>query len=82
MTTGYTGGLYDGVEIPRTRAEARNEAEKMLEVLKGDAQELYDAMDPMEQMWVGDRMKKIDSHLMELFLYITIMADSRDARRA
>ena len=77
--TGYTGGLFDGIDIPRTRAEARREAEIMLEVLKGDAQELYDNMDPMEQMWVGDHMKEIDSHLLELYLYITIMADTHRA---
>ena len=77
--TGYTGGLYDGVEIPKTRAEARREAETMLNVLRDDARALVELAD-LDARSEADRVQeRMENHLTELYLYMTIMADARRA---
>ena len=76
---GYTGGLYDGVEIPKTRAEARREAETMLNVLRDDARALVELAD-LDARSEADRVQeRMENHLTELYLYMTIMSDARRA---
>ena len=77
--TGYTGGLYDGIDIPKTRAEARREAETMLNVLRDDARALVELAD-LDARSEADKVKeRVENHLTELYLYMTIMSDARRA---
>ena len=75
----YNGGLYDRIDFPRTKAEAKKEAEILLGAIQDETQELYDTMEPMEQIWSSTRMQKISDYIMELGLYISMMADTNRA---
>lgn len=68
------GSLYEGMELPRTRKEARERIETLLGVIRDETQVLADMIDPMGQMWARDIQGRIDNHLTEILLDVCIVS--------
>ena len=68
------GSIYEGMELPRTRKEARERIELLLGVIRDETQELVDMIDPMGQMWSRLIQERINNHLTEVLLDVCIVS--------
>lgn len=68
------GSLYEGMELPRTRKEARERIELLLGVIRDETQELVDMIDPMGQIWSRLIQERINNHLTEILLNTCIVS--------
>ena len=68
------GSVYEGMELPRTRKEARERIELLLGVIRDETQELVDMIDPMGQIWSRLIQERINNHLTEVLLDVCIVS--------
>ena len=68
------GSIYEGMELPRTRREARERIELLLGVIRGETQELVDMIGPDGRMWTKEVQERINSHLTEILLNACIVS--------
>jgi len=68
------GSICEGMELPRTRKEARERIELLLGIIRDETQELVDMIDPMGQIWARLIQERIDNHLTEVLLDVCIVS--------
>lgn len=74
QTCDNPGSIYEGMELPRTRKEARERIELLLGVIRDETQELVDMIDPMGQIWSRLVQERINNHLTEVLLNVCIVS--------
>ncbi len=68
------GSIYEGMELPRTRREARERIELLLGVVRGETQELVDMIGPDGRIWTKEVQERIERHLTEILLNTCIIS--------
>ena len=77
VISGNPGGMYEGMELPKTREEAQHKIELLLDCIKYDILDLIDLMDPMEQMWARRMQEQAERHMDEILLNTYALCDRR-----
>lgn len=75
-TSGCRGSIFEGMECPKTTAEAQAKIELLLDCVRWDMKEIMEMLEPMGEMHARRIQERSERHLNEILLNALVLGNN------